>query len=759
MAYYTANRPSVPLLAPHAGSGGGLETGGDMADLAILENPSAWLLTQSGITPPDFGRPAELTHEGATRLGGAILDVASSYAEVADRSAQTTLHVARLLLDGGIDGIRQQFPVANDGWIAKKLGQLGDMLAEAREAVGGAEVLQGMIIRRLRNGRGADDQGTPEADELLRTLFAPAVEAPSIESAAVNGAADIKARPTRSRRGNTGRAAKTDARRTSRKTKRGRQETAATENGYPSDDIEDVDEAEVARVIAGLQEEYGEDGESARSTAPGSEQDADEEGYLNMDLVRLYLKQIGRSPLLEPKRVTELCKQIEAGLYAEKILEVSGAMVGSEIPASYKDELVEAAYSNLMKSGKRKNDGAKPITYNPVKLEKAEKLVDELIEGVRPHLVPGDDGGLSLPEELAAELTWLAEAGTAAKQLLIESNLRLVVYFAKRRSSKRMQFLDFIQEGNLGLIRAVEKYEYKRNVKFSSYAGYWIKQFMTRGCDEFEDTIRIPAHVHMVLRRLSKVEAALRTETGHEPEISETATAMGMSEEKVAELIQQRADTLSLDRPLNGDTDSTLHDTVAERMEASDTSGVDGALSLAHIEGLFEIMQSCLSETELIVVQMSFGLSGSPVYSQKEIADKLHIGLLTVRGRRTRLMLKLLHPSSPVRPIIMESLGLSAETIERVRAECLGVGLFEMFRTPSDKAIMSRVCGNCAMRTQCELEGMALGLQVGTKAHHQYGIWGGKSPRQRKGDMAENPDLLEAAKIQSPLVAALSQYA
>jgi hypothetical protein len=177
---------------------------------------------------------------------------------------------------------------------------------------------------------------------------------------------------------------------------------------------------------------------------------------------------------------------------------------------------------------------------------------------------------------------------------------------------------------------------------------------------------------------------------------------------------------------------------------------------LAHIEGLYDILTDCLDDNELIIAKTLFGLNGFGIHSLNEVGRTLGCSAMTVRNNRTRILLKLLHPASPARPVIMESLGLSVEALDRAHASCLELGLHEVFRTPARQSIIDTFCGSCAMQEQCRFEGMALGMRVGTRNTHQYGIWGGQTPPQRVEDLRADPGLLQTARAQSPLVGTIS---
>src|SRR5438874_1742162 len=231
------------------------------------------------------------------------------------------------------------------------------------------------------------------------------------------------------------------------------------------------------------------------------------------DLVGVYLHEISRTPLLDAAREVELAKSIEAGLYAEHLLDEG------DIP-----------------------DGVKK-----------------------------------------SELRLLVSEGERAKDLFIRANLRLVVSIARRYVRSGMPMLDLIQEGNTGLVRAVEKFDYERGYKFSTYATWWIRQAISRAIAQQERTVRLPVHLVEDVNRMRSAQRQLTRELGSDPEPEQVAVALGVPLERVIELMRWSQDTVSLDTPVGDDGDTNLGDLVADSDSPSPEDIVLGALERRRI--------------------------------------------------------------------------------------------------------------------------------------------------------------------------------
>ena len=291
------------------------------------------------------------------------------------------------------------------------------------------------------------------------------------------------------------------------------------------------------------------------------------------DPVRMYLKEIGKVPLLAPDEEIELAQKMSAG--------------------------------NLAKE----------------QLEEAE------------------EGSLS-PED-QAELKKLAKAGDAAKQKLAEANLRLVVSIAKRYVGRGMLFLDLIQEGNLGLIKAVEKFDYTKGYKFSTYATWWIRQAITRAIADQARTIRIPVHMVETINKVIRVNRQLLQELGHDPTPDETAAEMGMPVEKVREILKIAQEPVSLETPIGEEEDSHLGDFI-EDDTASEPSEAASFTLLK--EQLVEVL-STLTPREEKVLKLRFGIEDGRTRTLEEVGKEFNVTRERIRQIEAKALRKLRHPS------------------------------------------------------------------------------------------------------------------
>ncbi len=303
----------------------------------------------------------------------------------------------------------------------------------------------------------------------------------------------------------------------------------------------------------------------------------DERGTTS-DLVRAYLNVIGRRKLLTAAQEVELAKRIEAGLYAEY--------------------LMERAWEGRW----------------------------------------GDTGGADLRGELAI----IADEGRAAKNHLLEANLRLVVSIAKRYTGRGMAFLDLIQEGNLGLIRAVEKFDYTKGYKFSTYATWWIRQAITRAMADQARTIRIPVHMVERLNRMVRVRRDLTASLGREPTVAEVADALELTEVDVLEMMSYDREPVSLEQAVGDDGQSELGDFVAvfdPRQEPPDL------VAHGQLRHEVEIVLATLSQREQSVIRLRFGLDDGRQRTLDEVGRECGLSRERIRQIEKGSLLKLRHPS------------------------------------------------------------------------------------------------------------------
>jgi RNA polymerase primary sigma factor len=294
------------------------------------------------------------------------------------------------------------------------------------------------------------------------------------------------------------------------------------------------------------------------------------------DPVRMYLKEIGRVPLLTGAEEVSLAKRIEAGtLAAIRLAELEAAALES--------------------------------TIDDVERRRLERLVDD---------------------------------GESAKRTLIQANLRLVVSIAKRYVGRGMLFLDLIQEGNLGLMRAVEKFDYTKGFKFSTYATWWIRQAITRAIADQARTIRIPVHMVESINKVMRVQRQMIQELEREPTVEELAEKVGLTPERVRDIQRFNQDPLSLNSPVGEEDDSDLGDFIEDQQaEAPAEAAARSMLSDAVLEALGE-----LSERERAVVRLRFGLEDGQARTLEEVGKEFGVTRERIRQIESKTLAKLRHP-------------------------------------------------------------------------------------------------------------------
>jgi RNA polymerase primary sigma factor len=292
-------------------------------------------------------------------------------------------------------------------------------------------------------------------------------------------------------------------------------------------------------------------------------------------------------------------------------------------------------------------------TADPVKdyLKQIGK-VPLLNAGQEVELAKRIEAGLFAEEKLAAgrgalrpgqssELEWIAEDGRTAKDHLVEANLRLVVSQARRYAGRGMLLLDLIQEGNLGLIRGVEKFDYTKGYKFSTYATWWIRQAITRAMADQARTIRIPVHIVEVINKLARARRQMLQDLGREPTPEELAAQLDITPEKVIEVQKYGREPISLHTPLGEDGDSEFGDLI----EDSEAIQPDEAISFTLLQEQLHSVLSTLSEREAGVVSMRFGLTDGQPKTLDEIGKVYGVTRERIRQIESKTMSKLRHPS------------------------------------------------------------------------------------------------------------------
>jgi RNA polymerase primary sigma factor len=291
----------------------------------------------------------------------------------------------------------------------------------------------------------------------------------------------------------------------------------------------------------------------------------------SFDPVRMYLKEIGKVPLLTAEQEVTLARRIEAGLHASERIEADGA----------------------------------------------------------------------LSEEERAGLEAVAADGMLAKRQLIEANLRLVVSIAKRYVGRGMVLLDLIQEGNLGLIRAVEKFDYTKGFKFSTYATWWIRQAITRAIADQARTIRIPVHMVETMNKVLRVQRQLLQELGREPTVEEIAAKVEMTPDRVREIQRLGQEPVSLETPVGEEDDSFLGDFVEDPTAIAPATAAARALLTEAIEEALEE----LNERERAVVRLRFGLDDGQVRTLEEVGKEFGVTRERIRQIESKTLAKLRHPT------------------------------------------------------------------------------------------------------------------
>ncbi|MET9486771.1 sigma-70 family RNA polymerase sigma factor [Nocardia sp. NPDC006630] len=297
-----------------------------------------------------------------------------------------------------------------------------------------------------------------------------------------------------------------------------------------------------------------------------SEQDLDAASPA-ADLVRVYLNGIGKTALLTAADEVELAKRIEAGLYAQHLLETT----------------------KRLSSPKKK------------------------------------------------DLAILVREGQSARQHLLEANLRLVVSLAKRYTGRGMPLLDLIQEGNLGLIRAMEKFDYTKGFKFSTYATWWIRQAITRGMADQSRTIRLPVHLVEQVNKLARIKRELHQQLGREATDAELAHESGIPQEKIADLLDHSRDPVSLDMPVGNDEEAPLGDFI----EDSEATSAENAVIAGFLHRDVRVVLTTLDEREQQVIRLRYGLDDGQPRTLDQIGKIFGLSRERVRQIEREVMSKL----------------------------------------------------------------------------------------------------------------------
>ena len=357
---------------------------------------------------------------------------------------------------------------------------------------------------------------------------------------------------------------------------------------------------------------------------PGDEVDASAQRQLDVDLlkaptndpVRMYLKEIGKVPLLTAAQEVDLARRIEAGEFATELRELTEEedRVDQKRLRLVTESVVAIREHQVEKFGKVEGIGRDRIgkSYKP----RTREGLDDLLRRVERD-------------------------GQLAKRKLIEANLRLVVSIAKRYVGRGMLFLDLIQEGNLGLIRAVEKFDYSKGYKFSTYATWWIRQAITRAIADQARTIRIPVHMVETINKLVRIQRQLLQDLGREPLPEEIGRQMGIPADKVREILKVSQEPVSLETPIGEEEDSHLGDFI----EDSDAVVPVDAASFILLQEQLESVLHTLSEREKKVIQLRFGLLDGHPRTLEEVGREFGVTRERIRQIESKTLSKLRHPS------------------------------------------------------------------------------------------------------------------
>jgi len=366
-----------------------------------------------------------------------------------------------------------------------------------------------------------------------------------------------------------------------------------------------------------------------RNKAVKGEPDLDEPAT-SADLVRVYLNEIGKVALLTAEEEVHLSKRIEAGLFAGQLVKL--------VESDDLDEALDKVIYEFQNKHDGEGKGSKTAAT------KTKQPLPAIRNALEHKVQPVRELRESHPVQYrnrVRDLKWIRDDGERAKDHLYRANLRLVVSLAKRYTGRGMPFLDLIQEGNLGLTRAVEKFDYTKGFKFSTYATWWIRQGISRAMADQARIIRLPVHMVEKVNKLGKIKRELLQDLGREPTNAELAKELDIEEEFVQQLKDYSVETVSLNQKV-GDDDAELGDFIADKYSyaAAETQFENYELRKA-LEGVID----SLGDREAAVVQMRYGLDGNPPMTLDAIGARFKLSRERIRQIERETMAKLRHPS------------------------------------------------------------------------------------------------------------------
>ena len=386
---------------------------------------------------------------------------------------------------------------------------------------------------------------------------------------------------------------------------------------------ETLAEPEILDVDAGLSSDEQDAEEEPVEDAADTKAALDE---LLDDPVKNYLKQIGQIPLLSAEQEIELSKRIHAGAEAAHIL--------------YADRKKYNSPEYIKRNGERfsfeEDSGEMTLDVVESEEEKPEKAADEEEAAEEEAAMEAVQRG-PLSEEGRASLLKTRSDGLAARRSLSEANLRLVVSIAKKHVGHNLAFLDLIQEGNIGLIKAAEKFDCDRGFRFSTYATWWIRQAITRAIADQARTIRIPVHMVETINRMRQATNTLVYQNGHEPTPEELAKAMDMSVERVREIQRMAQEPASLESPVGEEEDSSLGDFVADETAEAPGKAADRAMVAQQINQALKT----LTPREEKVIRLRFGLDDGRPRTLEEVGKDFGVTRERVRQIEAKAIRKL----------------------------------------------------------------------------------------------------------------------